>query len=388
MTNFARKYGVECSLCHTVVPRLTPTGFRFRAAGFRMPEEIGEKQKEEFKLKDYFAARIQARWDVKQTKVGSASSTSNQLTFHEFTFYPLSGAFDKTFSSLVEMSFPSGETAEIENAYLRANLGKPESYWSVRAGIFHPFEGFGASDRPMSLSRPLFQTNPANYDQNTYFKIWGFDQAGLEVGYSYKNSFLRLTVFNGINSEGEPAQGGDLQKSDDSPSFNNKDVQFTFTQLLGDTGSGFGAYFYRGAIDLPIGDSEELWKNTFNRYAVYANYEVTGKINLLAGYAGGTDHKFDLLSGMVSSDMFSNKGYYVEGDYLFHEYMGTGLRYDWFDPASAKSDNEQHAITAFLNAPLNNGVQFIAEYQNRSIKQGSIPDKTANAFQLRLIVIW
>jgi hypothetical protein len=386
--NFARKYDVECSLCHTVVPKLTPTGFRFRSAGFRMPDELNEKQKGDFKLGDYFSARIQVREDVKQTKEGDSSQTSNQLTFHEFTFYPLAGAFAKHFSSLVEMSFASEETAEIENAYLRVNWGKPESYFSVRGGIFHPFEGFGASDRPMSLSRPLFQTNQAIYDQNTYFKIWGFDQAGIELGYSYKDSYFRLAAFNGINSEGEPAQGGDLQKSDDSPSYNNKDIQFTFTQLLGDSGAGFGAYLYHGSIDLPIGNSNMLWKNTFNRFALYANYEVNEKLNFLAGYAGGNDHKYDLLSNTLSNDTFSNNGYFVEGDYIFNEFMGAGMRYGWFDPSGDINDNEQHAITAFINAPLNNGVQFIAEYQNKSVKQGSLPDINMNNFQIRLIVIW
>lgn len=387
IANFARKYGVDCSVCHTVIPKLTATGFRFRAAGFRMPEELGEESKEEFKLKDYFSARIQARYDLKQTKVGSDSTTANQITFKEFTFYPMTGSFGKYFSTMVEMSFASEEPAEIENAYFRINWGKPDSFWSVRFGIFHPFEGFGASDRPLSLSRPLFQTNPAKYDQSTYFKIWGFDQAGLELGYSYKNSFLRFTVFNGLNEEGKPAQGGELQKSSGTPSFNNKDIQVTFTQLLGDTGSGFGAYFYHGNIDLTTGNSANLWKNKYNRFALYANYQIKDKANLLAGYAQGSDHRYDISLNNVKGT-FSSKGYFAEGDLYFHEYMGAGIRYDWFDPSSKTSSNEQHAFTAFVNAPLNNGVQFIAEYQNKLVKQGIQPDKTINAFQLRLIVIW
>ena len=38
---FARRYGVGCSTCHTSAPRLNETGYQFRAAGFRMPNEIG-----------------------------------------------------------------------------------------------------------------------------------------------------------------------------------------------------------------------------------------------------------------------------------------------------------------------------------------------------------
>jgi hypothetical protein len=52
MPNFARKYSLSCSACHTVVPRLNETGFNFRAAGYRMPDEIG-KAIETFNLGDY-----------------------------------------------------------------------------------------------------------------------------------------------------------------------------------------------------------------------------------------------------------------------------------------------------------------------------------------------
>ena len=38
---FARKLNVSCNHCHTTIPRLNRTGYRFRAAGFRLPEDIG-----------------------------------------------------------------------------------------------------------------------------------------------------------------------------------------------------------------------------------------------------------------------------------------------------------------------------------------------------------
>ena len=44
MPLFARKYGVPCSTCHTTIPRLNETGYKFRAAGFRLLEEIGKSE--------------------------------------------------------------------------------------------------------------------------------------------------------------------------------------------------------------------------------------------------------------------------------------------------------------------------------------------------------
>ena len=37
---FARRYNADCTLCHSVWPRLNRTGYEFRRLGFRMPYEV------------------------------------------------------------------------------------------------------------------------------------------------------------------------------------------------------------------------------------------------------------------------------------------------------------------------------------------------------------
>ena len=46
MPMFARKYSVTCDYCHTTIPRLNETGYKFRAAGFRLPETLGKPEPE------------------------------------------------------------------------------------------------------------------------------------------------------------------------------------------------------------------------------------------------------------------------------------------------------------------------------------------------------
>src|SRR5712691_11366979 len=77
---FARKFVVSCAACHTTPPRLNETGYRFRAAGFRWPEAIGSKAREErFDILDYMSARIQVRYSANRSKTGlSAASTSDE----------------------------------------------------------------------------------------------------------------------------------------------------------------------------------------------------------------------------------------------------------------------------------------------------------------------
>ena len=67
MTNFARKYSVQCAYCHTQIPALNENGYKFRAAGFRTPDEIGKDDDKKFDLGDTFAARLQGRYDTQVT---------------------------------------------------------------------------------------------------------------------------------------------------------------------------------------------------------------------------------------------------------------------------------------------------------------------------------
>lgn len=387
MPNFARKYSMSCSGCHNPVPRLNEFGFKFRAAGFRMPDEIG-KGDTSSNIGDYIAARTQARYDLSRSEAPSGTSTDkNQLTFHEFTFYPLTGAFAQNFSSLVELSFLPDEPAEIENGYVRYNTGKEEEFFSARFGIMHPFEGYGASDRPLGLARPLFQTNAANSNQSTVFTAWGFDEVGLELGYTINRTSLRATVFNGLLSNGEPAQGGDLSKPVGSPSSNSKDIQLFATQMLTDNGGGLSGYFYAGWLDLPTGvPGAGTFQNTFQRYAVYGSYPVE-KALFLGGYQYGKDKSFDRPLNRVGAD-FNSSGVFAEGDYNVAEQLWLGLRYDWFDPATNVNDNRIQAITAIGNYSFDNGLQFIGEYQRKDSRKGAAGSQKDDAFQIRMIFIY
>jgi hypothetical protein len=95
MPNFSRKLGVPCSTCHTTIPKLNQVGYKFRAAGFRMPDMIGKGEEKPFELGDYFSGRIQARYDASRSKTGPAKTTKNSFSFHEVTLYPGTGSLGK-----------------------------------------------------------------------------------------------------------------------------------------------------------------------------------------------------------------------------------------------------------------------------------------------------
>ncbi len=220
MPQFARKHGINCSVCHTTVPELTRAGYEFRRAGFRMPDEIGKDTKFEG-LKDMYSARVREEFRL------TGKATDNAFVFHELTFYPITGAIGKWWAAETELTFAPGEKPEVENAYIRATYPHKDWLFTARAGILHPFEGYGASDRPISNIRPQFQSQRAKQGSfDTQVQIWNQDQEGLELGATYKDTTLTMAVLNGFNSETGAANEGDNN--------NSRDLLFFFNQIIGD----------------------------------------------------------------------------------------------------------------------------------------------------------
>ena len=395
MPNFARQTNQACEGCHTTIPRLNEDGFEFRKAGFRMASDLGTPIPMEFS--HTFTARIQARYDLNRRTNNTVKSTRSQLTLHEITLYPLSGAFGKNYASLMELSVANEDFVEIENAYFRFSKGGDFAWWTGRIGIFHPFEGFGASDRPFSISRPLFQTVAANQNGSTLFTPWNFDQAGLELAYVHKRTSISGTVFNGLyfdpgEAKAFPAAGGELQKPAGFEKSNAKDFQVFVNQILKSEGSGLSGYFYYGQMDLPDRATapftpDSTFGNNFIRLAGYGSWMFTPKVGVQGGYQYGKDHFFDPAVGNADGT-FQSQGFFGEVDAPVHEHVTLGARYDYFDPSKDVSDNEQTAVTGFANMPMNNGLQALAEFKHQERKRGATPNLKDNNFQLRVIWIW
>ena len=414
MPNFARKYEKNCSLCHTEVPKLNRTGFEFRLAGYRMPDEIGQKG-EKFNLAEFFAARLQMQEEFKShhdVKPGKSTS-SNQLSFFEATLYPLTGSWGSYFGSLVELSMASGEGFEVENAYVRGVWGDEKDGWfSGKVGVMHPQEGFGASDRPLGNNRPLIQKQPSTGNP---FYLWNVDEMAAEAGYYWPKTGTNLSarISNGVIWKGDPksatdhadpAQGGALTKASNGPGVNHKNWQINLNQYI-NKDSGFSIYYYRGEI--PFGDTnvdQTFTTNTFSRLAGYANwYVLPKKLNLLAGGLYGRDSLDDpSLTGTIlgvnggadttvkGTAVGRSGGYFLEADYhAIENKLAFGARYDFFDPSKNVAHNSQKAVSIFANYhPLDN-LQLIADLVHKTTEAGTTSgDNKDNQALIRLIFIY
>ena len=456
MPNFSRKLGVACSTCHTTIPALNRTGYKFRAAGFRMPSDIGKEEDKKFDLGDSFAARIQQRLDTQATNqpngapinncvagVCGPRTTTNAFSFFEATLYPLTGSFGKYFASESELSVSPEDVFEVENAYIRFVKGNDDRFFTARVGVFHPWEGFGASDRPYSNGRTLFQNAPISAGGRAIpyvFQSWGLDEVGAEVGGDFKNLSLRAALLGGtmIRWNGEanaflpfPAQTGPwkganqavaaLGKPSDAISHNMPDFSANATYILHEDGGGVSLIYYHGNVATPtrctdgtaigqksasgaacgvtaagdIGNTEfdfteaTAFRNNFDRVAVYGSYPLGKHFLPMAGLMYGRDDNpvsptaFPVNSAMQTQ---TSKGGFIDGVFPLHEHMTAGVRYDRFDPNTVKT-GLQWAVTPYVNIPLNNGFQLVAEYQRRDFQLDATHNRENDTFQVRVIFI-
>ncbi len=439
MPNFARKYSVECAYCHTAIPALNETGYKFRAAGFRPPEEIGKDDGKKIDYGDYLSARIQSRWDTQVTNqpngvrganlLSSGASgprtTTNAFSFMEATLYPLTGAWGKHLGAETELSVSPEDVFEIENAYIRFVTGTEKRFFTARAGIFHPWEGFGASDRPYSNGRPLFQTSPLSARATGVpyvFQPWGLDEAGLELGGDIDRLSLRAAVLGGTlirwSDEAQtflafPAQTGPwkganqataaLTKAADAPSHNTPDFSANLTYILHANGGGVSLLYYYGNVATPttcangiaigkkdpagqVCGGEEVdfsnpstqFSNKLDRMAAYVSYP-SGKFLPRGGFQYGSDTNPDRTK-------FHNKGVFFDGVFFVSDKVSAGLRYDWFHPNTAKL-NTQWAVTPYVNVAFQDGLQFIIDYQHRDFQLDAVNHRQNDTLQARLIFI-
>ena len=380
---FSRRFAVSCSACHTTPPRLNVTGYRFRAAGFRWPEAIGIKESsEQFDIRDYMSARIQVRYSAKSSKTGSTrTSVVDGLKLQALELYPFIGSWGKYFSTNTKVTFAPGTTRTFENAYLRATVGNQSRFFSVRTGIFHPFDGYGASDSPATISRPFFQTTPSNRDGSTFFTTWGFDQPGAEVGLDYGRTSVRAALLKGLvlrKEDGQfkasTARGVALTPR----SAHGPDFQLFVNHVLSPEGGGLSLHYYHGNLSLPVTGTDTFFHNKFDRVAIYGSYPLGKRLQLLGGVQCGRDH-------LAIGKTFSSEGTFVEVAVPVNKLSSAGIRYDWFDPARGKVNNELRGITAYVNAWFYSQIRIVAEYQHKRTLRGLAPEQREDAFQVRFI---
>ena len=312
---WARKYKLDCSACHwPAAPRLNGMGIRFRWAGYRMPDEIGQKV-DVTEPGHYLAVRGRMRYDYDKTQGVPATS---QFTWNDVTLF-YSGPFGKNYSGFFEMERAAEDEIEVVTSFASA-WGSANSYGGLRTGVMHWLlrDGTAGFDRPTGIRTP----NPLGTAISTAIPFrFSNDQLGVEAYYVMGRNRLSAEVLNGIT-----ASGAGTDKDPDT----KRDFVVTDQLLFNDQGSGLTAVGYYGSL-VGLSASDPALTSHFVRVAGSANW-IINKLELMAGAAYGKDT--DLPTAVSATDRTA-LGYWAYGGYSvpLQQTSWTWFgRYEFVDP--------------------------------------------------------
>lgn len=383
LPQFSRRYNVSCNMCHAGVPRLNAIGYKFRAAGFRMPDEIGKEMKLDFDQLNSVRAELAAYINGTKNKSTDESQTLTQTQFKRVVIHPLTGTFGSHIGTAAELAFPGGDKVEIEQTHIRYAFGNEDLFGSFRVGVFHAFDGFSSADRPIGISRPLIQTSESfRGNTETLFSVAEPSTAGFSVAYLIKNTNLSLSFLNrsGVEVSGDEAELN--YQSDESRRLS--DLLFTSTSIFDETGPGSALtlYYYHGQSVIPINTNTYItsgsgptYANNFNRIAVYANYFINERWSLIAGGGLGKDQLPNNGGDLNSS------GYFVGAEsYISNRSLAGGIRFDEFNGDRDNNESKTNSGTAYINWMPSDQLRLVVELQQ--LTNGRSVPNSVEQFQM------
>lgn len=307
---FARRYGVECHMCHQGFPKLNRTGHRFKERGYRLENE------DPFKASDWIKSiPLRARasglryfveggdsFDSAFVKVISAGNLGSRLSY-----WADSGLlFDENEGSKVYN--------EPHDAWVRLEL-VPQGKLYVRAGRMELDLPFSQVRTPHLFSYvPYFMNSGREVDSIADY------QHAVEIGGSLRDDVYHWSaaVTSGARDKASGALYDAAGLDDDSGEFEWN--LFVRASRRGDS-SRFGAFAYVGRNTLAVAPFElgrpEKWEDDLLRLGVDADVWPLSKLNVYGVYMYGSnsDSAPHHLGAGGSGKSATFQGGFVQADY-------------------------------------------------------------------------
>lgn len=364
---WARKYNMNCSGCHyPVPPRLNATGQRFKWAGYRMPEEIGERTSVE-KIQNYVAGHGVVQYEWNKTE---GQPANNVFAVPEAGLF-FAGPFGRNFAGFLEFERSPDATVDLK-ASVAAMWGKQQAYGGFRLGQMHTINEWGLA----GLDRHVSVNDIAPLGTITAAIPFAFDMGVGAEGYVVTGSNrLAAQVTNGIDRAGGVAPGGP------GPA---KDVALIDQLIYDSAGSGVEAVAYYGTLKgidtvAAPGLNSHFWRLAFTVNKMYRNVE------LLGGVVYGRD--FDLPTSLAfTNNEDKGFGWWVSGQYYIPDApLVLFARFETVRPNTDVSNNSLRYVDAGIALPINlpEYLRATLEYR-RTSPQGGLPNTSDLLAELQL----
>jgi hypothetical protein len=364
---FARMYSYNCSTCHYPgYAELNKFGYNFRAAGYRIPSDIGKDMNDgKVDITNYLTARFSA--GVKASTTTNANGTavpdSASINLGSPSLY-MAGGISTNFFAYSELNLGngtgifSGSAPSLSSAKLGYVTGTENNFFTFRIGKFGA-SGFGAAD-----SEPVGSPTISGTVKPT--------ETGMEFGYTHDDTRVTLGIYDGIQSDsytgldsttnGTPATTTTLQ-APASDNNNSKDIQLFVNQFIGDDGFALTGEFYNGyngdvntngSATTPTTGTGDAPGQEFYNTALFLSSPVPAIKNLefRTGIEYGQANS-GLLGGTVGIGVPATTGAFLELEYAMADITPLVFRWDTTttNVEAANADTEKFtlgAVTPFV----------------------------------------
>jgi len=341
---FARRYNVKCSACHTIVPVLNEQGYMFKRLGFHLPPALEKliaaptisdlvKKEPQWTLANNVAPAVtDFSYSAERTTMQGASPISTSA-FQVGLWNMYMGGWlpDTNFFYYAEFDIVAGGVTnpELGNANFGYSGGNARSSWYLSGGREHMHIGEGtraAQIYSLLPSSPLLFENlsPTNFV---------FDQSpvGIDAGYTWSSSGYKRVfaatakVTNGDNADGSEILGPSNRNSKDVSAC----VDFWYAPESGVTFLDY--YGKKDNLQTNLLGNQFTFHPVIRRQGVFGNYKFISTKRLFSAvdFLGGWLHSND---GWVAPDGSSAKflanSYYGAVDYYIVQGLAVSGRYD------------------------------------------------------------
>ena len=347
--SFARKYNLPCARCHSMVPRMTPFGYAFYRAGFRMPAN----NKRSYRFSDVASFITQVNL---QRGTGQADIQMPEIDL------AVAGPIEKNFSGLARYihSYQTGTSSAFDEIWGQYNSSGRAPYWSVRVGQFPILDGYQLlGNRNFTATGPMLfdSTGPLTDPSQTNFALGSLER-GIQLGYVNGTLYNRFSILQGVDETGTGTAaltGGQHWT----------DFVLQSEYLIGKEGSALGAFYYNGRTPFTtLGYTDPVQRaGLFGTWAKQTGVRALGipdyRFELNGGFVYG--HNRTTVDGQVADSW----GGVTEAAIYMRNRSSLALRYDSVLSSSASATPVSDAWTIALQHRPNGFAQLGLEYRRQ-----------------------
>jgi hypothetical protein len=338
LPQFARRYNLKCSACHTIAPVLNEQGLLFQRLGYHLPPAlqpgvIAPKLSEiktggDWTLGNNVSVAV-ADFNYsaeRATQQGQSPTSTSAFQVGSWNAYFAGWIPDTNFFYHAELDIVAGGATNVDlsNACIGYAGGSVRNSWFVVGGREHLQVAQGTRAAQVYSLLPsaplLFETNsPTNFM---------FDQSpvGIHAGYTWISSNYRnvvaasVKVTNGNNADGSEILGPSARNS---KSF-WADIDWWYAPESGVTFVDY--YGKKDNLQTDELGNEFTFHPVIRRQGVFGNYKLLSKIDFLGGWMHSNDDWQAVEGGPLTA--FIANDYYGAVDYYIRQGFAVSGRYD------------------------------------------------------------